>query len=203
LANLSAASALVSTTPELTASVTAPETFVSPLGVQLTAESRVVRAALRELGQRWPRSAPVAELVAHSLAAHAASAEPVSSADRQLLLHTLLRAAAVKLVELDVAPPLVAAQVSERPLGSPLARLEARQGLTVTDLWHRRLKLDDEAGRFLLTLLDGTRTQSQLAGHMLDFFGQQTEGAPPTRVQVEEELAKVLLGMQQRALLLG
>jgi SAM-dependent methyltransferase len=203
LATLSAASALVSTTPELSASVIAPETFVSPSGVQLTAESRCVRAALRELGQLWPRSVSVAELLARSLNAQGASAEPARAAERQLLLRTLLRAAAVKLIELDVAPPVVALHVSERPLGSPLARLEAEQGLTVTDLWHRRLKLDDEAGRFLLSLLDGTQSHAQLASRMCDFFGQHAEGAAPTRPQVEAELSKVLLGMQRRALLLG
>jgi SAM-dependent methyltransferase len=203
LASLCAASSLVSTTPELSASVSAPETFVSPLGVRLTAESRFVRAALRELAQLWPRSTPVSELLARVVATQGASSEPARSADRQLLLRTLLRAAAVKLVELDVAPPVVAPQVSERPLASPLARLEARHGLTVTDLWHRRLKLDDEAGRFLLTLLDGTQSHAQLAARMFDFFSQQSAGAPPTRLQVEAELAKVLLGMQQRALLLS
>ena len=203
LAGLSAASALVSTTPELSASVAAPETFVSPSGVQLTAESCLVRAVLRELGQLWPRSLPINELMARGLAAQQARGELASSADRQVLLRTLLRAAAVKLVELDVAPPLVAPHVSERPLGSPLARLEAKQGLTVTDLWHRRLKLDDEAARFLLGLLDGTQTQSQLASRMLDFFRQHAEGAAPALEQLEAELSKVLLGMQQRALLLG
>ncbi|MES1182841.1 MAG: class I SAM-dependent methyltransferase [Myxococcales bacterium] len=201
LTSLSAASPLLSTTPELAPRVVAPETFVSPAGVQLTAESRVVRHALRELGQIWPRSLPVAELLGRALAAHG-SAEPTSGSERQLLLRTLLRAAAVKLVELDVAPPAVAENLSESPLGSPLARLEARQGLTVTDLWHRRLKLDDEAGRFLLTLLDGSRTRAELLELMVDFFAQQASPTPPGRPQVEAELAKVLLGMQRRALLL-
>jgi hypothetical protein len=77
-----------------------------------------------------------------------------------------------------------------------------KQGLTVNDLWHRRVKLDDEAGRFLLTLLDGSRTRAELLELMLDFFAQQASPTPPERPQVESELSTVLLGMQRRALLL-
>jgi SAM-dependent methyltransferase len=160
-----------------------------------------VRAALSTLAERWPVAMPVRELFERATALAGAATPQARAEEQQLLLRTLLRGAAARVVELEVAPPAVAAAVSERPRASALARLEARAGLLVTDLWHKRLKLEDEASAFLLGLLDGTRTHAQLADAMERFFAEQA-AAPLPRAEVERQLELVLTGMQRRALLL-
>ena len=61
-----------------------------------------------------------------------------------------------RLVELHVSQPLVASSVSERPLASPVARLQAQESNLVPNLWHERVELD-ALQRRLLYYLDGTR----------------------------------------------
>jgi SAM-dependent methyltransferase len=69
---------------------------------------------------------------------------------------------ATGVVELDLVPPVVVAQVSTRPRASRLARWEASHGLYVTTQRGRVLQLDDEVARFLLTQLDGSRDRQAL-----------------------------------------
>lgn len=164
-------------------------------------EQPFVRAALAALAESWPVAIPVRELLERAAAQAGASTAAARAEERQLMLRTLLRGAAARVVELEVAPPGLAAAVGERPRASPLARLDARAGLLVTDLWHRRMKLDDEASGFLLGLLDGSRSHAELADAMERFFSEHA-AAPLPRAEVERQLELVLSGMQRRALLL-
>jgi hypothetical protein len=47
--------------------------------------------------------------------------------------------------------------VSERPVASPLARLQLRSGPAATTLFGMTLKFEDALGRGLVLLLDGSR----------------------------------------------
>jgi SAM-dependent methyltransferase len=202
LRELSVATVLSAQAAPAAAQAAAEELFVSPQGAELRVEQRFVRAALRILSERAPCAVPLGELIEQA-SAMAGSADAAARAEEQrLLLRTLLRGAAARLVELEVAPPRLAANVSVRPCASVLARLEAQSGLLVTDLWHRRLKLEDEASRFLLGLLDGTRDHAQLAGAMRGYF-EQHAATPLTPDELERQLQLVLRGMQQRALLVS
>jgi hypothetical protein len=163
-------------------------------------EQPFVRAALAALADSWPVAIPVRELLERAAAQAGAATAPARADEQQLLLRTLLRGAAARVVELEVAPPVLAAAVAERPRASPLARLDARTGLLVTDLWHRRMKLEDEASAFLLGLLDGTRGRPELADAMERFFAEHA-ATPLSRAEVERQLELVLTGMQRRALL--
>jgi len=59
------------------------------------------------------------------------------------------------------APDFVV-EVSERPLASPLARFQVERGLPVANLRHVEVEIEDEIGRELLKLLDGTRNPDAL-----------------------------------------
>lgn len=200
LRDLWVASSLAPQTPQ-TPAKEAGEVFVSPQGLELRIEQQFVRSAFRLLADVWPSALSVRELTERAALASAVSADDLPRAE-QLLLRTLLRAAAARLLELDVVPPPIAAGVSERPLASPLARLEAQSSLLVTDLWHRRLQLEDEASRFLLTALDGQRDHAALARIMAGFFKEHATPSPDT-ADVERQLELVLDGMRRRALLLA
>jgi 2-polyprenyl-3-methyl-5-hydroxy-6-metoxy-1,4-benzoquinol methylase len=56
-----------------------------------------------------------------------------------------------------------AAALSERPVGSHLARKQLEHSATVTTLGHQTVEISDELGRWLLAHLDGTRTAEGLA----------------------------------------
>ena len=53
--------------------------------------------------------------------------------------------------------------LSERPLGSHLARRQLEHSAAVTTLGHQTVEIADELGRWVLAHLDGTRTAEELA----------------------------------------
>ena len=70
------------------------------------------------------------------------------------------------IVSLHVHPASFATTATDRPVASPLARVQARDSDAVTSLAHMRVRLSDENTRRLLTLLDGTRDRTALASAM-------------------------------------
>ena len=122
--------------------------FAGPGGAHLTTDHPAVIAALQRLGDAWPAALPVGELV--------------GGGQLEGLCDALLRCYAANLVRLHVAAPAVSVEAPERPQVSALARLEAAQGELLTTLRHTGLRLDDELGRRLVTLLDGTRDRAAL-----------------------------------------
>jgi methyltransferase-like protein len=133
--------------------------FRSPEGGTLRTDDPLFKAALLVLGEVWPRSLPFAELAA---AAGARRAAP-GGRDDATLAATLLEAFRLRAVEFHVWEPPVAATPGERPLASALARHQAEAGATVATLRQATVEIEDERGRRLLTLLDGTRDHEQLA----------------------------------------
>ena len=64
-------------------------------------------------------------------------------------------------MELFTQPPRFTLDIVERPVASPLARLQARAGPRLTNLRHETLTVD-EIGRQLILHLDGSRNRAQL-----------------------------------------
>ena len=122
---------------------------------ELELEEPALKQMLHRIGQNHPRGVAVAEL------------PPGSAVEEALLqLFTMGR------VQLASGPAPLSLQPGERPIASPLARLQIRQGqLEVTTLDHGSVRLGDEAGRAFVTRLDGSRTREALAREM-SAFGQ-------------------------------
>jgi hypothetical protein len=74
------------------------------------------------------------------------------------------------LLDLHVHVPPFTNQVSERPVASPLARLEARDGDVISTLHHRSLHLRDSLQRGLVMLMDGSRDHDALRKDLLELF---------------------------------
>jgi hypothetical protein len=123
--------------------------FRGPRGGTLTTDHELVKRALVRLGEAWPRTVPVGDLI-----------DSEDGADA--LCETLLRAYAANFVQLHVWAPEIAAAPSERPVASALARLQAADGTRVTNLRHAGVEVPDALGRRLITLLDGTRGRATL-----------------------------------------
>jgi len=74
------------------------------------------------------------------------------------------------LLDLHVYVPPFTTRVSEKPVASPLARLEARDGDVISTYHHRSLQLGDALQRGLVMLMDGTRDHDALRKDLLQLF---------------------------------
>ena len=91
-----------------------------------------------------------------------ATDEAQRETDALVLGDILLQVYAAGLVELHVHQPQLSTVAGERPLASPLARWQLKQGAVVTTLLCTGLEIEDALGQKLLQLLDGTRDRPAL-----------------------------------------
>ncbi len=142
----------------------APETFHRPEKAgSLTTNNPVVKAALVALDRVRPRALTVAALWERVQADLGPSLGGITQPDEgaQVLAAALLRCFLSDLVDLHVRPPRFADGPGERPIASPLARIQAEEGGRVTNLRRRSVDLD-EFDRLVLGQLDGSRDRSSL-----------------------------------------
>jgi hypothetical protein len=163
-------------------------TFEGPSGSTLTTDHPLVVSALERIGGSWPAAVPVRELIPPG----------ASEEERAAVCGALLRSYAGNLVQMHASPPALAVEVSERPEASPLARHQARSGELVTNLRHTSVRIDDDLGRRLVVLLDGTRDRAALLGELRSFLAE-TGREPPD--DLEDGLERSLRGLAGLALL--
>ena len=108
----------------------------------------------------------------------------------------VLRCYAANLAQLHAAPPPLTTSVSERPEASPLARHQARSGQLVTNLRRASVRLEDDLGRRLVTLLDGARDRAQLLQDLRTFL---TDGGHDVPEPLEAGLERSLEGIGRLA----
>lgn len=158
---------------------TGGQTEFRTAGGGLTTAHPVAVRVITRLAEAWPRTLPASEVIREAGEEHA-----------QAVCQILLSAFAGNVVELYSVPPRVSPEPGERPVASPLARLQARHGETiVTTLLHTYIALQDERARRLITLLDGTRDRAALVREM----SAAAQGAPCEQVarDLEESLASL------------
>jgi methyltransferase-like protein len=80
----------------------------------------------------------------------------------ETLSEILLRIYGTGVLELYTRAADYVVEVSERPAASPLARFQVERGPAVSNLRHVEVEVEDEIGRELLKLLDGTRNRDAL-----------------------------------------
>lgn len=140
-------------------------------------EPLLLQAALDALNDAAPRRLTRAGLTARLRGGPAAVLDRVGEAG---LGELLLGAARVGAVTLHLIHPALVTEPGERPVASPVARLQLESGDIVTSLCHDSVKLDDEAGRRLLRLLDGSHDRDALVrelGESLDADGAASRHA--------------------------
>jgi protein-L-isoaspartate O-methyltransferase len=146
--------------------------------MHVSASPELVRAAatggIHKLARRLDPAAggggPVRKLLDAIVADQPATYE-IASLDGHLDLRSLSRpleniladASAWGIVDLHVQPRLLTIRPSERPVASPLARLQARTSDVVTTLLHVPVRIADTNALRLLPLVDGTRDRAALA----------------------------------------
>src|SRR5258708_30572937 len=96
-------------------------------------------------------------------------------------------------IELHLHDPRFEVEASEYPLASPLARLQAQQGVIITSLIPNTIGLDDDLGRHLLVLLHGKRNRAAVIPELRKRIESDDEAAqdgqtPAARKNVSETL---------------
>jgi methyltransferase-like protein len=146
---------------------TEAEKFETPDGITLNSREPLVKAAMMELAEVWPHALAFKTLLAKARERLQAAGqkEPAElNEDTRSLgqaLLTFYATASTSLVELSLNPPKFTTRISERPIASPLARLQAQKGGKVTNYRHESVFLG-EFERHLLRLLDGKHSRGEL-----------------------------------------
>jgi hypothetical protein len=118
--------------------------FVSAAGTRMTTSHPQWVAYMRRLIEIWPCS------------------ESISAGDAEIALE-LFRSDMIELHGFSG----VARKAGEKPRASPFARYQAARGDSrLTTLWHRSMEVQDDPGRKLVGLLDGTRDREELTREM-------------------------------------
>jgi methyltransferase-like protein/ubiquinone/menaquinone biosynthesis C-methylase UbiE len=195
--------------PDLTSE--SVEDFNGPHKAVIGTGNPVIKAALVHLGSVFPQAVPFEELLGIARVKCGRESDP--AADSRALADFFTRCYAMAFVELHVRPARFVTRVSERPVASPLARIQLERGELVSTLRHRTLKIQDSFGRQLLRLCDGSRDHAALAGGLVEALGNGTatfehEGRPLTDPQeaapiIAAKLPDSLLGLARSAVFVG
>ena len=176
----------------------AEETFRSGSGAVLTTANPLARALLWYLIDSLPERISFEKLVVEVERRARQGLSFVPERDQDLasdLADFVGHMYSAGLLDLHVYIPPFATKVSERPVASPLARLEARDSDVITTLHHRSLRLGDGLQRGLVMLMNGARDHDALRKDLLELFKSGTltlqEGDEPItdRQMVEKRIA--------------
>jgi SAM-dependent methyltransferase len=158
--------------------------FAGAGGAHLTTDHPLVIGTLQAVGDAWPAAAWIEQL------APAGELATICSA--------LLRCYAANLAYLHVHPPAVSPVAPARPQVSALARLQATHNELLTTVRHTGLRLDDEFGRRLVTLLDGTRDRAALLAELAPDAGMGPDELSAALEHRLERLARAGLLLPDR-----
>lgn len=175
--------------------------FRTPEGTRLGTASRFLLAVFDELLAASPRVVHFRDLVA---GIRRRLGEVALDEDVAELPTTLLQMADVGMLGFVSAPSDLAAQASERPAASALARWEASQRRPVTNRLHLVENLPP-IGLFLLAYLDGTRDRKQLVGEVQRALddGRMSTPTRPDASQIAAVVDESLERLASSALLIA
>jgi SAM-dependent methyltransferase len=185
----------------------AAEEFVSPFGDRLSTNRPLVKAALTHLFEIWPLSETFDGLWAEVDARLGGS-----DGDPNALAEVLLRLHMSNLVALHVFEPRFTLEPCQRPIASPVARLQAEGDTRVVSLRSHNVDLDEFDG-LVLRLLDGTRDRTAIVSGLADWVADGTfevrKGDRPlddpalVRSVLDEALEPALRRLAGQALIVG
>jgi methyltransferase-like protein len=192
------------------------EVFVGERGAKIATDYPLAKAALAHMAEIYPLPIHFSELLTASRkACDLGQPQNTDEARHQTetLAEILLHAYATGMLEVYSHAPDYVTRVSSHPTTSALVRRQIRDGATVTNLRHMTVQVEDELGRQLLQLLDGTRDREKLlqeltslanSGNALFAEGDASIGdsaAGPE--QIAKDLDKSLAKLANLALLVG
>ncbi|MBN1947170.1 MAG: class I SAM-dependent methyltransferase [Bradymonadales bacterium] len=185
----------------------------SETGLEVSIEGPLVRMALAVLAERAPAALSFDQLMEETSHRLQDPGNPLGqvegsgeSDDRSNLAAHLARLYFSRIIYFHSWPAEVCNRLSERPMASRLARIEAREKRTVTGQWHQHLYLHPiEAS--LVQRLDGSRDREALLRELekversLGAGSEPQEGASTD--ELGEQLDRFLEKLRSSAVLIG
>jgi methyltransferase-like protein len=196
------ASCVRSTNPNPDLLSEAAEQFSGPRSSSVVTAHPLAKSALWRLSGCWPDSLAFSELLESACSLCGRSADERAAAE---LSEIVLRTCAAGLTELHTYRPRLMVQGGERPVASPLVRLELEHQTGVTTLLHTNIRISGLLERRLILLLDGTRDRAALLRELSDFvqspdaFGELADS--PIEI-TPEDLERGLADLARLGLLL-
>ncbi|MEW4530011.1 class I SAM-dependent methyltransferase [Maioricimonas sp. JC845] len=140
--------------------------FQSPQGVVVTARAPLQKAAFRLLANEYPRAIHFPELLRRARSAiegrrYAVREAAELESGNVDLRESIFKCFCDQLIDLRVTPTPFVTAPGDRPLASPLARLQAEPNGYVTTLGHEQVRLDT-LNAHLLRRLDGAHDRNAL-----------------------------------------
>ncbi|TMH59524.1 MAG: methyltransferase domain-containing protein [Betaproteobacteria bacterium] len=177
-------------------------------GNRLRTGNRITKAAVMILNEFWPRSVPFEDVVRRARTMLRDWAAPSIGTDTEAeatLAADMLRCFGAGMVQLHATPSSFSTAPRDRPVASPLARLQARNDMRVTNLRHEPVQIDADLAR-LIQLLDGTRSREDIERVALEWAtaNAAASGAPtPGEMErvVKDRVAEALRQFAKLALL--
>ena len=155
-------------------------------------DEALLQAVLDEVAAAAPRPLTADEL-ASRVRARCGATHPKAN-DARFLRELAFGAARAGGLQLHRHAPRLATEPGERPLASAVARLQVETDVIVTTLWHDSVRLDDEAARALLPLLDGTRDRAALVAALGTRLAGKDGASPAEALEVHlRQFAKLAL----------
>jgi methyltransferase-like protein/ubiquinone/menaquinone biosynthesis C-methylase UbiE len=141
--------------------------FSTPKGARVQTDYAAGAAILKTLEERYPERLTLTEILADARSRmKSASEEPKPSEAGNFLLQ--LYSAGVVEFRTERSPAV--RQPGDLPKTSPIVRWQIERGNTVTSLDHQLLEVEDEIGKKLIQIMDGTRGRLQLAREMMELL---------------------------------
>lgn len=180
-----------SAAPDITSTQT--EEFITRNDARVATDLPLAKAAFTQLANSAPHAIPFRELLSQARMLTGAP-DTTHDEDSERLATVIAKAYEVGVVQLHTFEPSFAVTPSDKPVASPLARLQAKQSHIVTTLLHKSLRLDDELGLKLLSLLDGSRGRSELVAELKRTIEQNDRWTPAEKADLIADLPKRLDG---------
>jgi SAM-dependent methyltransferase len=179
--------------------------FEGPKGARAETDYSLGKAALLVLAEIGPFGMGFDELLERSLHLLRQAKLPVNpqSQEADNLSSFLLRLYGAGIIELRTRRVPGTASASKAPAASPVARWQIRRGNWVCSLFHVAVQVEDEIGRQLLLLLDGTRDRETLVNELLLFLSSKGVRGPSQHDNIREELEQNLTKLARLGLLVG
>ncbi len=140
------------------------EKFIGEKKTNFYMSHPLTKAVLQVLGKSWSHSLEFGEvkrLAIELLQQEKKNFDPTVE-DYQTLVDIFVQLLGTGLIEFHIHEPKYTLEVNEKPLASALARWQAKKSESVFSLRYQNLKIEDDLGRNLIILLDGTRDLNDL-----------------------------------------
>ena len=189
-----------------------PVRFQTPKGLKAETDFALGKAALLLLGEIWPRPLPFDELLAqaHARLRDAGLPQDATPETRAVFCQFLLQTYGTGVLAFHCHAPACAARAGARPDAFPPARWRVQHGHdSAPTAFHHTVQLEDEIGRQLLLLLDGTRDRAALVDELVRFLksknalAQAGQDEAQARQRVADELEKNLAALARLGLLVA